>query len=104
MYLLNNAARVGRGLDAITLDDYRAECALRERRVRAAHVYAHAVMRERTAVTCMETAQQWAREVDLNTAMIDADLDGWQHGAASLGPAPARARRDPQRRTTHGPP
>jgi hypothetical protein len=92
LFLLNNAARVARGLAAITLDDYRAECALRERRVRAAHVYRHAVMRERTAATCMQEAQRWAREVGLNTAMIDADLDGWQHSAESLGPAPARVR------------
>jgi hypothetical protein len=92
LYLLNNAARVARGLGAIALDDYRAECALRERRVRAAHVYRHAVMRQRTAVTCMLEAQQWVRQVDLDTAMIDADLEGWQHSAESLGPAPARAR------------
>ena len=92
LFLLNNAARVARGLGAITLDDYRAESVLRERRVRAAHVYRHAVMRERTAVTCMLEAQQWVRQVDLDTAMIDADLEGWQHSAESLGPAPARAR------------
>ena len=92
LFLLNNAARVARGLGAITLDDYRAECTLRERRVRAAHVYRHAVMRERTAVTCMQEAQQWVREVDLNTALVESDLEGWPHSAASLGPTPARAR------------
>ena len=92
LFLLNNAARVARGLGAITLDDYRAESALRERRVRAAHVYRHAVMRERTAVACMQEAQQWVRQVDLNTALVESDLEGWQHSAESLGPTPARAR------------